>query len=452
MGYKDIAALVADRSTEALRFAGEVIAFVASQIGFAIGVLPRLRLDLLIGIGVGVAGGAYALIHWDTVDARRMMTVFDVWFEADMPRIAGTLTDFSSPDHNRTSVHPLTSLLLGTPFIVLHALGVDVETICTAFVACGAFAFCVVMFATLRVVGLRRVDSAMVVALACTSAGGLHWLSVPENYALGAASLLVPILWLAAPRGEFDRSFGPLQSALSMSITVTNWMAGLAAALVALGVRKGVKVSVLGFLIVALLTPLQSAIYPTAGRFLGFRGEMQYSVVGSERPPPAMLGRIVGITDHALIAPDHTIVAQDRAVAPLTISYQTTQIALHPAAIVARLGWVALLAMGIYAAFRGRVSAQVATVTALVLAGNILLHLVYGEEVFLYALHFVSLYSLIAGWACLASRRAAIPLLLITIVAAHLHNSQQFSEVVKIVNSGELVPAVASSTLPAAPK
>ena len=378
------------------------------------------------------------MVHWAQIDPQRMVTAFDLWFESDMPRIADTLTDRTSYLHVRTTVHPLTSLLLCSPFVALHAAGVDTATVVRIFVGMGAFIFSGLLFVTLRVLRLRRIDAGLVVALVCTSAAGVHWLSTPENFAWGASSILIAILWLAVPRGAHDVWSGPLQAATTLAITVTNGVAGLIAAVLALGVRRGLQAATAGFLIIAILTPLQYAIYPTAGRFLNFRGEGKFSVLETGGAAIAPIKRLVGLSAHVVAAPRALVVAQNEARAPYKLSYQTLDVVRGPAGVITLAGWTLLLTLGIWAALKEHVSPQVSIAVGLMIAANVCLHLVYGEEVFLYALHFACLYAVVAAWACLTLRKVAVPILLVTVVASHLHNSAQFSEVARIVNSGRL--------------
>jgi hypothetical protein len=67
--------------------------------------------------------------------------------------------------------------------------------------------------------------------------------------------------------------------------------------------------------------------------------------------------------------------------------------------------WLALLATGAMVLLRTPALAPLAKVLLWTLAGQTGLHLVYGEETFLYALHFASVLVLVAGAALLRARR-----------------------------------------------
>lgn len=451
MNKTDEPGLLAARVSEAGDIARDVVRFTADQVRLAAALMWRLKLDVLLAIAVGAAVSAYAMLHWLQVNPQRLLGVFDIWFESDMPRIAGSLIDRVGCMHARTTVHPLSSLLLATPAIVAHALGVSENGVVTGYIAAGAFTFGAILYATVRTLGLHRIDSVLVSALTATSAASVFWLSTPENYAWGAATILLSMLWLAAPRGRHDLWTGPVQSALSLAITVTNWMAGLIAAVMALGVRRAIMVSAVGLVIVAALQPVQYELYPRAGGFLNLQQEALYSVLRPEKAQFSPLKRLVAMGDHVFVAPKHVVVAQNERLAPFKLSFQTLEIAQDPIAAVALVGWLLLMALGVWAALRGRVPKPVAIAVGILIGANVLLHMVYGEELFLYSMHFISLYALVAAWACLGTRWIALPLIVVTAVAGHLHNGQAFTEVIRVVNSGELWPHITGSLMPPCP-
>lgn len=448
MSQQDNTRLVVDRASEGVGVLRDVVRYVGEQTYDVARLLWRQRLDVMLSLVAGLAVAAYALFHWARVDQSQLLTVFDVWFESDMPRIAQTLSDRVSCLHARTSVHPLTSLFLSTPLILLQALGISPAAAMTLYVGAGAFAFGGLLYAALRTMGTRRLEALAVTALAATSAGGVHWLSTPENFSWGAASILVAMIWLAAPRGRHDAWTGPAQSAISMMVTVSNWMAGLAAAVVAVGVRRAIAVSATGLLIVALLTPVQSALFPNAGGFLNVRQELMYSVANSDKAQLAPVNRLLAMFDHVLVAPDVQILPQNEPLAPFKLSYQSLQVANGPVAAVALAGWLGLLGLGVWSMARGRVRKDLAVGVGAVLAGNVLLHLVYGEEVFLYAMHFVTLFALIVGFATRGPRWLIVPVIVATATASHVNNSQHFDRVVDVVNSGRLRPRIEGPLLP----
>jgi hypothetical protein len=103
--------------------------------------------------------------------------------------------------------------------------------------------------------------------------------------------VLVAILAAAAiPYGRWPAAV-VVASAISLSITVTNWMAGLVAALLSQPWRQAIRLSIYAFALVALLTPVQYALFPTAGQFLNIRDEKRYVTADHVRSLPATVPR-----------------------------------------------------------------------------------------------------------------------------------------------------------------
>ena len=144
--------------------------------------------------------------------------------------------------------------------------------------------------------GTRCPDAAILLLLATFSAAGQFWLAVPETAALGSASVMGAVaagVW-AAKRPLRERWL-IVASVGSLAITVTNWIAGLAAAAAALPWRRAVQVSVNAFAIVVALWAVQRAIVPNANFFIGYSNEQRYLLRPEAAGPLAAL-RAVAVT------------------------------------------------------------------------------------------------------------------------------------------------------------
>lgn len=440
VGAASLRALVRERAGETNVLAREIAGEARSQLAAGWRSLIARRLDLVVGSLIGAAFVALSLYLFGLFDPLKLLPAFDIWFEADVPRVVEALQVRDSEYHLRTSVHPLIALMFSTPMLVVRGLGIGVPEMAAAHVALGAFALGLVTYLALRAVRLQRIDAVLLAAALPSTAGGIYWMAVPETYAWGAVSLLVPLIWATRARGSHDRWSGPLQSAFSLSVTVTNWIAGLAAALVALPLRKAIWVSLLGFLIIAALTPIQSAIYPKAGRFLNFKQEIIFTVADGRKAKPMVVERLVGMTAHSLVAPQTSILEQPEPLAPFKLSKTTRSVISGPLQGAALAGWVLLLGLGLASARKGLVAAQVVAIVGLVLAGFAALHLVYGEDVFLYALHFAPMYLMVAAWGLVGPWRNVSRLVLIaTLPLSFFVNLQAFRADVALVNVGRLI-------------
>src|SRR5262245_265647 len=232
--------------------------------------------DVVLGGALAVLAAAMSLLLYGWLDEVILRPSFtDFWFGGDIDRVFANLTSASS-NHYRTSVHPLFSLIASTPTIGLirvtglspiHAVLVGMATVAATATA--------LLYSILRIVA-RRLDAVVYTGMFIMSAGFMFWFSVPETYPWGAVSILAAVL--AATVIPFGRwpSAVVITSALSLSFTVTNWMAGLVTAFLSQPWRKAIRLSVYAFALVAFLTPIQYALFPTAGRFLSLNEEHYY--------------------------------------------------------------------------------------------------------------------------------------------------------------------------------
>src|SRR5690606_18368783 len=117
-------------------------------------------------------------------------------------------------------------------------------------------------YVSARSLALRPLDAAVTTGLMLSTSGAMFWLPMPETLAFAGASMLVPLVWLAARRGEHDLVTAPLQSLISLSMTVTNWMSGLAASALGLGLRRALRISVVVLLLAAGLSIVQRGRLP----------------------------------------------------------------------------------------------------------------------------------------------------------------------------------------------
>jgi hypothetical protein len=395
--------------------------------------LATIPVDLTIALAIGVVVSALALVIFAIVPFVNVVApAGGLWFDGDVLRIINESHDRFSHFHARTNVHPLISLLTATPGVLIGKLGVSRGAFAGLFVGTGSFVFGSLFYAALRTTGVPRLESGLGVVLATVSAAGMFWLGCPETMPLGSSTMLVSLIWLGRRRGEHDAWSAPLQGALSLAITASNWMAGLAATFLGLGARRGLQAAVLGFAIVAALTPLQSLIFPYAGQFLGLFSEFEFV-----DKPSSALSHVSALLFHGLVAPAPHVIS---GVAPDSgpwrqLSFQTAVPAHDLLAIAAFTGWAALLALGARAAITRRVRPDLAVFTALVFAGQYLLHMVYGEETFLYSLDYTPWIILAAAWASLVNRPLAIALMALTAAASFLHNFSELRTAVELVNA-----------------
>jgi len=98
--------------------------------------------------------------------------------------------------------------------------------------------------------------------------------------------------------------------------------------------------------------------------------------------------------------------------------------------------WSALLGLGVWAAWaRRKRNAPLRRVLGLVLLGQLILHLLYGEETFLYSLHWLPLLVILAAFSALTRLRpVALTLATALLVCAGVNNFWQFEVAVRQVD------------------
>ena len=366
-----------------------------------------------------------------------------IWFDADNGRVYNNITVRTS-DHYRTNVHPLFSLLLHPPvYAVRHVLGrilgLDTATVVRLVVASVAGAWIAIFFVFLRALRCRRLDAALFATLAACSASTLFWTAVPETYPVGSITLLAALLAVALFEGKRPSPWPfILVSALSLSITITNWMAGIAATAVSFPWRRAVQITVSAFCLVTALWGFQKLLYPSAQFFLGSREEARYMFRTEAGGPRAILTTFVVAS---MVMPDVRVI-EDKTVVETgsRLSVQKSPVGSSGRwGFAAASVWIALLALGAWALFTLRHYARLRLALGLTLLGQISLHLIYGEETFLYSMHYMPLLVAIASLATLTrARRLALALAGCCIALTAVNNAAEFDRTRRMLGQFEI--------------
>ena len=388
----------------------------------------RLWLDgaIVIVLACGAAPAAFfasrvldpVILDWPAVD---------VWFEGDVGRVYANMTSRGS-NHYRSAVHPIFSLTgYGLVMAARKATGTDPETAVRLVMAAAAAAWIAAVYLVLRLVALRRLDAVVFTALAASSAFAVFWHTVPETYAFGSIGMLGALL-VAAAAGR--TRLGVLSFAAgvasSLAFTITNGMAGLAAALVYLRPRRAAAAVLTGTLVIALLAVFQTHYFPRSGLLPDAAEESKF-ILHPESGGPLCVAR--SFFYHSVFMPefdtsdrkgnpDWPILVTQRAAAGSGSLWGTPGIAL----------WTLLLGFGAIAALRSPVSPRFRIVLAALIAGQLALHVLYGEETFLYSCHFGPLLVILAALGALTrARSAVVGAAGLVAVLAMVNNAQGFT-------------------------
>jgi len=387
---------------------------------------PR-RLDVAVALLLALAAGVASYHGAQRVDPALLeISAGDVWFDADAPRVYANMTARGS-DHYRTKVHPLFSLLTYTPVAGLRSgLGIGPATAVRLLVAAVAAAWLAVVFTLLRLIGCRRLDAVLFSALAACSASALFWFVVPEAYGFGSLSILLALTVVAlAERRQLGMLTYTCASAMTLSFTITNWMAGIIATAVQHPWRRALQITVNAFCIVVALWVVQKAFFPSAQFFLGDTEEERY-VLRPDSGGPLEVAQAFFL--HSLVMPSITPMPRAKATDwPMMRVQPSAPGSAGPYGQIGVVLWVILLNLGVWALFRSEGHGRFRLALALTLLGQLSLHVVYGRETFLYALHFGPLLVLVAALATLTwMRPLACVAAAVLLCAALVNNVQQF--------------------------
>lgn len=390
---------------------------------------------VLVVLAVLVAGGSWqrsALLHPAIYQyATAGVQTTDMWFDADIPRDTCMTTNRFAEQHKAAAVHPLLSSAYYVPGRVLRAPGDASAAVTTMrrIAALYAMVWMVCCYALYRAMGNTTVAAAIFAALAAVSSAGMFWTAVPEVHLLASSTLMLPLIVVGLPARYRGATWLTVASAASLSITVTNWMSGLAAALLERGWRRGTQIAVNAFVAVSVLWSVQALWFPRSTYFLGNR-----SVVDVVRGDgPTVVSGLMAWASHSVVMPLVGSVARDGFADGRTVQ-DAAALSSGPLGAAATAMWWMLLAWGIVCVVR--TSSSLRKLLVITLIGQLALHLRFGSETFLYSAQFAPLLIAVAAFGALGrNRRAILTLTVALIVVAGTNNWQQFQRAAGAVNT-----------------
>lgn len=393
--------------------------------------------DVLISAVLFVA--AFFLVYWGTQLLNEVIVekqAFDIWFQSDIPRVYVNMVNRLS-DHSRTRVHPLFSLIAFPP-VYLFEQGFDLESITAvrAVISTVASVWLAVLFALLRLLGCRRIDAVLFTLLATVSASAVFWFIVPETYQFGSLSILLALGFAVLTEYRQFSSFWYVgASVLALSITTTNWMVGILVTIVNFSKQKALQITIAAFGLTVLLWGVQKMIFPRAAFFLSIQGEKKFI---APFDPAGPIYAFKAFFVHTMVMP--AIALNEVPEVSLRWPLMSVQTSVPGSGTlwgaIAVVLWTALLGLGLWGFFSCRQHTKLRIVLAFSLLGQLLLHVVYGSETFLYSLHFLPLLILLAAFSTFTSARlVALVMVGALVLMMGANNFIQLSKAVDVVNS-----------------
>jgi hypothetical protein len=385
--------------------------------------VPTATVALVAGIAAWVAFRMLdpALLHVST---------FDFWFESDAPAIAKQLSDRFALDHDRANRHPLFALILYPVLYVLRRV-VHLDTPAALGVTYAGLAalWSGMFFGFLRLTGLRRREAMLFTTLALCSASAIFWLPVPETFAPAALTLLIALAALAwhEQTGRLSWIACVLIAAVTVSMTLTNGVAGFCLCLVVLGWKRGLLAFGSALVVVAAAQVLEHSAFPhTTYFFLPVSRESAYlfnPLAGS------LADRLAGFFLRGMVLPP-----MEQGYAGY-LSVQQSSVTSAPLFVVlAWVLWGGLLVAGVTGLMRsGRARLRITLVAVLV--SQLVLALVFGQETFVYALQSGPLLVALAAFGAFTpQRRWVLGGAALLVALAAVVNIGRFSEAARLLH------------------
>jgi hypothetical protein len=280
--------------------------------------------------------------------------------------------------------------------------------------------------------------------LAGSSAFALFWFTVPETYPWGAVTILGAMLLSAvASHRPVPTGWYFAASVLSLSVTTTNWMAGIFATAARFSwprtiaawlktVRWTAVVMVVTLVITLALALVQKEIFPSSRLFIRIGGERAFVMQQQSGGP---LRCWASFFSHTIIMPAVTTAPHVSVVGQTVLRTQLSAPASASPWGKAALGcWVLLLAAGLYALVTLPDLMPLRLTLGLTLLGQLALHTIYGAETFLYGAHTGPIMIALAALATRTRLRPAVLLLAVVMTACLvLNNFPQFDRVMELL-------------------
>jgi hypothetical protein len=409
----------------------------------------RWSVDAAIAIALALAAAlAVARGSLDLVAPLIRGQNWDLWFDADCPRAYTTIIEPRGV-HLRPGAHPLFKLLTWPPAFALQKVlkMSPIDAVRAEQAAIGAL--CAALFyAILRCGRWSRLDGVLLTALAALSASAVFWFAVPGPGPPGLATILLALL-LAARTGSGPARvlWDVLANLATSSCTITNWMAGIAATFARHSRRTAAVIVALAACSIVILLNIQHALFPSVPVWELSYDERRYLLSGESGGPARVL---VSFFCHSVIMPAPCVIELDGKPALSVQKAAPGSGGTWP--LVSTAIWLGLLATGWRELLAHHTARPLARVLLATLTGQLLLHLAYGRETFLYAVHFGPLLVLVAGHALTSRwRRSALVATTLLLGLAAANNLRHFDKARSVVLSVAAQKEAAPAALRPAP-
>lgn len=356
----------------------------------------------------------------------------ELWFDSDPDRIFGQMTDRNYPNL-RMIQHPAFPLIgylwTAVPRI---ALGIPPWEAVRGGLALLAAGWAGLLYSTFLRLGARTAGALLFTLLGLGSSASLFWWGVPESFVFGSTSILL-LFWLYAgkPGNPPMRPWVLLAGTLAYGTTVTNWSVALVAAALHHPRKQAVSLAAFTMGLVLISWVATRLLFPHATFFVPHKASAVRTQAEQVHRyhPGAPAGVVRALLVHSVVAP-HYQVRASRGIPGRheQMSFQSAAIGSTGFSGLLAAGlWLGLLGLGIVSTLHLKAHRRFCALIWLSVTGQVLVHLIYGDETFLYTPHVLPMLILAAGIACLGpQRRLALTLCAALCLAAGWNNLLAF--------------------------
>jgi len=377
------------------------------------------------------------------------MSVGGRWFQSDGWRAYDDMVSFGAT-HYRNSVRPLFSLIaIPATSAIIGVAGVrPIEAISIFNCLCMA-TWCSGIYLACRLMGLRALEAALAGCLAMASAAALFWFIVPETYALSSLCVVLAIVLAAAHvRRPIGNVWWVAVGGLLAGTVITNWMVIVVISFVLKSRKDALIISVASLLLMFGAWGVQKVVFPAPAAFpLKMVARERAFVLHSDQGGVSC--KLAAEFISPILAPSaHFIGEPERTGRHVSVQCADIAKAGFPY-VIAVCVWLFLLAWGAWALCRSASLHRFGLAMLVALGFQVALHLIYGEETFLYALHFAPWLVILAAGVFLAEKKRWVIAVLATLtVFAAFNNAQQLAAALNGPHPSNLDPRLVDRQLP----
>ena len=325
---------------------------------------------------------------------------YNIWFGADINRVFSNISNYNSINLGRAHFHPIFSLLIFPIVQLFNFFGISNLGAAYFLVSLSGALVSSLIYITLRYQAIPILSCLLGSFVFLCSGAFIFWWSVIETFPIGAVTISIVFVMLSMKiRTKWIWILG---SALTLSMTITNWIVGILGAAFTFNRIKAIKILSIGFVLVLLLYVVQSFVFL----------DSKPSVLGAEFVAESKFLMVPKSTSTLpFYLKEYTIRAISFFIYPAVVSQTKSKISKKNQNTNIRLSafkynlvswlsigcWSALLFVGLLKVLRSWKTKTFTKVLLSFVLFQFLLHLFYGDYPFLYSAHYFPALVIIAS-------------------------------------------------------